>query len=182
MSAETKKCYHFFTLTEYEQEEKWLREMANKGWMLKKVLLFGYQFEKAEPQDIVFKLDFQSTKVDPDDEYMRMLEDYGWTYLASKNNYRYLYKVASGDDDQNEIYTDNASKLAMLKRIFRIRILPIMCIFLCCVIPNFIRVINRDFDSIVMDVIWVIMLVMYCYALVKVGVGYRRLYKKFREE
>lgn len=182
MSAEIKRCCRLYSLTDYEQEEKWLREMANKGWMLKSAKPIVYTFERADPQDIVFKLDFQSTRIQPDDDYMRMLEDYGWTYLTSLNNYRYLYKTASGNNDNDEIYTDNASKLEMLKRILRFRILPIMCVFFVCVIPNFVCVVNREFDSVTMDVLWIVLLILYCFALAKVGIGYKRLYKKFSKK
>ena len=74
------------------------------------------------------------------------------------------------------------SKLEMLKRILRFRILPIMCVFFVCVIPNFVCVVNREFDSVTMDVLWIVLLILYCFALAKVGIGYKRLYKKFSKK
>ncbi len=181
MRKELKKCTRFFTLTDYEKEEQWLREMANKGWMLNSVNVWFYTFVRITPKDIVFKLDFQDTREEPEEEYLKMLEDYGWAYLTSVNNYRYLYKEATGDEAENELYSDNASKLDMLQRIVKCKVLPVMCIFLCCVVPGFIRVIEGDYSSNGWNIFWIAMMLVYIFIFVKVGLGYGRLYKKYHE-
>ncbi len=182
MSAAEKKCCKIFLLTDYEEEEKWLREMANSGWMLKSAAPFVYTFEKIEPEDIVFQLDFQNTKVEPEDEYMQMMQDYGWTYLTSLNNYRYLYKPASEEDSEAEIYTDNESKYEMLKRIFRNRILLLIAVFCLCVLPAFIRVVTGEIISPVYSAICIAVMILYVLIFIKVGTGYRRLFRKYRPE
>lgn len=136
MSEERKTCIKMFTISEYEEEEQWLRGMARSGWMLKSTIVpCFYFFERCEPQDIVFKLEFRSQSLGEDQEYFRMLEDFGWKYLLSCNRFRYFYKTAEADERSNELFSDNASKLAMVKKILISRMLPIAIIFLCCVLP-----------------------------------------------
>ncbi len=179
MSTEVKKCYRFYTLTDYEKEEQWLREMANQGWLLKDVNLIVYTFIKTEPKDIVYKLDFQNSDESPDAEYLQMLEDYGWTYLFALNHYRYLYKEATGIEGEDEIYTDNESKYEMLKRIIKYKMLPILAIFLVCVIPGFKRVLDGEYTSTAWNVFWITMMIIYILIIGKVAIGYGRLFKKY---
>ena len=44
--SETKKLHKVFWVWEYEKEERWLNEMAQEGWALKKASLCTYVFEK----------------------------------------------------------------------------------------------------------------------------------------
>ena len=54
-----KKERRLFVLSEYEEEEQYLRDMAREGYLLEKVTLPGaYHFRKEEPVDMVYRLDF----------------------------------------------------------------------------------------------------------------------------
>ena len=45
------KQFKYFTIFEYEKEEKYLREMHKSGWRFIKVTGFGkYHFEKCTPE------------------------------------------------------------------------------------------------------------------------------------
>lgn len=180
MSEERKTCIKMFTISEYEEEEQWLRGMARSGWMLKSTIVpCFYFFERCEPQDIVFKLEFRSQSLGEDQEYFRMLEDFGWKYLLSCNRFRYFYKTAEADERSNELFSDNASKLAMVKKILISRMLPIAIIFLCCVLPSIARVFVGDLTG-GMAIFWVVMLVIYVRLFGKIFLGFYRLTKKYR--
>lgn len=71
-----KKERRLFVLSEYEEEEQYLRDMARKGYLLEKVTLPGvYHFRKAEP--------------------------------------------AGDSDEENEIFSDNVSRIDMIERIYK---------------------------------------------------------------
>jgi hypothetical protein len=68
----------FKLFPDYAKEEKWLNEMAKKGFSLEKVTL-GYHFRAAEPEDACIRIDFRYFK-DPAEyiNYCTMFEDSGW--------------------------------------------------------------------------------------------------------
>ena len=68
-----------------------------------------------------------------------MYQDYGWTYIQDLNEYSYFCKVAEDEEEANEIFSDNQSRIDMMDRIIRRKMLPIVAIFLCCVIPQAVR-------------------------------------------
>ena len=57
MMKETKTCFRFFSIMDYEKEADFLRKMHKKGWKFVKVSLGGfYGFEACEPEDVVYQL------------------------------------------------------------------------------------------------------------------------------
>ena len=58
MMGETKTCFRFFSIMDYEKEADFLREMHKKGGNLKVSLLGFYEFEAREPEDVVYQLDY----------------------------------------------------------------------------------------------------------------------------
>jgi len=180
MSSDRKHMIRFYTITDYEQEEQWLHGMYLQGW---KPLHFSpvcfYTFERCEPADMVFRLEFNEKDMDAQSDYLRLLEDYGWTYLFSCLNWRYYCKPASEIQEANELFTDNESRLEMLARIIRRRFLPVLVIFLCCVLPNITRELTTSSLSLVWTTAWGILLLLYLYALVHCTAGIRRLHRKY---
>lgn len=179
-----KRCFRFFTLFDYDKEEKWLNEMNKKGWKLRKGGLC-FVFDKCEPEDVVYKLDFQKNDIDKNG-YLKMYEDYGWEYVYSFNNYMYFRKNAdniSDSEDSNEldIFSDNESKLDMMKKIIKWKLLPILCIFLALVIPNFIKgidaALNDSFGNSLF-IAWSITLLLYLFIFTKCYIGYTRNKKR----
>ena len=65
---EKKIVYRIFTIADYEREALYFREMHAKGWKLRKVsysiLLFAvkYTFEKCNPEQVSYQLDFYPMK------------------------------------------------------------------------------------------------------------------------
>ena len=65
---EKKVVYRISTIADYDREALYLGEMHTKGWKLRKVsysiLLFvvKYTFEKCQPEQVSYKLDFYPMK------------------------------------------------------------------------------------------------------------------------
>lgn len=136
--ADTRREFHYFMLPDYEKEEEYLRDMHRSGWKFTHVTLPGiYHFEQCEPEDIVYRIDFNPQTADKKRDYIHMFEDYGWEYMQDLNEFSYFRKSAKEAD--TEIFSDNASKVDMMRRIFSRRMIPILSIFLCCLLPNVIN-------------------------------------------
>lgn len=184
--AEYRKEFHWFLLTDYEQEEEFLRRKHQQGQRFVKVSLPGiYYFEDCTPEDVVYRLDFNPQDPQDRDSYRQMYEDYGWTYLQDLNEYSYFCKPAAELERDNQIFSDMESKLEMLKRIFRKRMLPILTIFILCFLPGVWQVLTNPVSGIGSVIIWCLYLVLfalYIGMLVHCAIGFRRLEKKYTRE
>lgn len=52
-----------FLISEFEEEEKWLSVMHNQGWKLIDITHNSYKFEKCQPEDWIYQLDFQRQRI-----------------------------------------------------------------------------------------------------------------------
>ena len=182
-----KREFHYFTLTDYEKEEQYLRRMHNQGWKLVQVRLPGfYYFEKCTPADVVYRLDFNPDSNAGKGEYIQLFADYGWEYMQDLNNYSYFRKPYQEGEMNSEIFSDDESRLEMLKKIFRFRMLPILAVFLLCLLPNFLNLFNlagfRDPWDIALWVLYIVLFACYICLFVHMGVGFRRLKRKYARE
>ena len=115
----TKTLFRFYTLFEYEEEEAFLEKQHKNGWKVVSYKLPGfYKFEKCEPEDMTYRIDFTNENGAKNSEYRQMFADNGWEFLWSVNGFSIFRKErASASQGNNEIFTDNASKLQMLQKI-----------------------------------------------------------------
>ena len=135
---EKKIVYRIFTIADYEREALYFREMHAKGWKLRKVsysiLLFAvkYTFEKCQPEQVSYQLDFYPMKKSERASYLQLFKDCGWEHITDFNSFSYFRKAHSEIESnaEFEIYNDAAGKLAMVKRILTRRMLPILLLFL----------------------------------------------------
>ena len=112
----TKKRIRLFWAWEDEKEAAWLNKMSQQGWHFQSVHgLCNYTFERGEPTDFAYQLDFVDSEKDMDN-YLQMFEDAGWDYLGKMGRWQYFRQEARGGA-QPRIYTDNASKVAMYQRV-----------------------------------------------------------------
>ena len=136
---QTKKELKWFTIFEYEKEQDYLREMHKSGWKFVRVTGLGlYHFEDCAPQDVVYQLDYNKEGLEHKDEYLKMFEDCGWEYLQDFFGYSYFRKAVSEGGAAEEIFCDEESKLQMMQRVIKGRMLPLLVIFLTCLLPQFI--------------------------------------------
>ena len=182
----TKTLFRFFTLFEYEEEEDFLEKQHKNGWKVVNYKLPGfYKFEKCEPEDMTYRIDFTNENGAKNAEYQQIFADNGWEFLWSVNGFFFFFKEsASASEGKNEIFTDNASKLQMLQKIQQRRLLPLITIFLCAIVPNFVKGINGEFGSStgdnVITVFFGIMFILYTYVFLKSLIKIKKLKEKLQ--
>ena len=137
---DTKTEIKWFSIPEWKKEEKYLREQHKNGWEFVAVNYFGlYHFKKCAPKDVIYQLDYNPESVTQKNEYVQMFQDCGWEYLQNFAGYSYFRKAASEmDGTEEEIFCDYASRLDMMKRVFKCRMIPLLCIFFLIIIPQII--------------------------------------------
>ena len=133
---EHKTEFHLFTILEYDKEAEYLRNMHKKGWKLGSVAFPGfYRFDRCEPEDVVYQLDYNREKDADKDNYVQMFRDCGWEYLFDYVQYSYFRKRAAEMENEEGIFCDEESRRDMLQRIFRGRIIYLLLIFFCVLLP-----------------------------------------------
>lgn len=136
----TKKEFKFFSIVDYQKEQEYLRKMHQSGWKFVKVsFLCIYHFEKCDPEDVIYQLDYNQDGLAHKDEYVKMFNDCDWEYLQDYMGYSYFRKAASEITGAEEIFCDDDSRLEMLKRIFKGRLLLLVILFFLVLVPQFIN-------------------------------------------
>ena len=148
---EEKIVYRIFTIADYEREALYLRKMHAEGWKLKEVtysnlvVAVKYTFEKCQPEQVSYQLDFYPMKKSERASYLQLFKDCGWEHITNFNGFSYFRKLYSGveSDAEFEIYNDAAGKLAMVNRILRLRLVPVL-LLLAIHIPFLLKLLNRS--------------------------------------
>lgn len=135
----TKKQLKYFSIINHENEQAYLSDMHASGWRFVRVTGLGvYHFEECEPQDVVYQLDYNQEGLAHKSDYVQMFSDCGWEYIQDYAGYSYFRKSASEMNGDEEIFCDDASRVAMFERVFKGRMLPLVIVFLACLLPQFI--------------------------------------------
>ena len=148
---EKKIVYRIFTIADYEREALYFREMHAKGWKLREVsysiLLFAvkYTFEKCHPEQVSYQLDFYPMEKSERASYLQLFKDCGWEHITDFNSFSYFRKAHSEIESnaEFEIYNDAAGKLAMVNRILRLRLVPVL-LLLAIHIPLLFILLDRS--------------------------------------
>lgn len=144
--TKTKRVFRYFTIADYKEEEKFLSDQHSKGWEISAITLPGiYTFKECEKEDYIYQLDFPDIQDNSKREYIRMFEDCGWEYLFDFVQFSY-FRMKKDINDNQSIFTDDESKVEMIDKIYKRRMIPIVVLFLCCVIPNFFNFLNYNSD------------------------------------
>lgn len=174
----TKTVIRFFTVADFQEEEKWLQEQSKKGLkLLKMVPPCFFVFEQSIPEDVIYRLDYKNNTECED--YMQMLNDYGWEYVGKCIGWLYFRKTAEDVTVENdgELFSDNSSRIGMVEHVMKTRLLPLAIIFLCCVLPNVSRSIDGGVGTF-FTVFWLIMLAIYVFLLAHCGIKLRKIKKE----
>jgi len=148
---EKKVVYRIATIVDYDREALYLRKMHAEGWKLKEVsysnlvVAVKYTFEKCQPEQMSYQLDFYPMKKSDRASYLQLFKDCGWEHITDFNGFSYFRKLHSGieSDTEFEIYNDAAGKLAMVNRILRLRLVPVL-LLLAIHIPFLLKLLNRS--------------------------------------
>ena len=123
----TKKIRKWFWFWEFEKEEQWLNEMAQKGLKLCKIYygLFcnSYIFENCLPNEYTYRKQFIKNKINhPENlQYFSFLKETGVEVIEyrddGKNVWVYFCKKTS--DGPLELYSDIDSKISHYNRVIK---------------------------------------------------------------
>ena len=182
---EKKIVYRIFTIADYEREALYFREMHAKGWKLRKVsysiLLFAVK--KCQPEQVSYQLDFYPMKKSERASYLQLFKDFGWEHITDFNGFSYFRKLHSGieSDAEFEIYNDASGKLAMVKRILKRRMLPILLLFLA-LLPGFSKFVSGGSSFswevfLIFIIDWVLLIVF----AIQISYIFWRLSQKWKE-
>ncbi|NTU75727.1 MAG: DUF2812 domain-containing protein [Anaerolineaceae bacterium] len=123
MQTQTLRKTRWFWPWQDEQEETWLREMANQGFHLAKADYFGqYTFQPGEPADVVYRLDFQYGSNKDHDAYLQLFADAGWEHVGVLGGWQYFRKLVK-PGEESEIFTDTKSKIEKYGRLTAILVI-----------------------------------------------------------
>lgn len=121
------KVFKFFI--DYDKEEKWLNEMAKKGYELQSAC-FGYEFRLGKPEDSIIRIDYRSFKNQADyNDYCTLFEDSGWKHVAGSKNSGAQYFKKVDENGTDDIFSDAASKAGKYKRVSDMWITLGLCYF-----------------------------------------------------
>ena len=168
---------HGYGIVQYEKEADFLRQEHKNGWKLSKISGIGvYEFEACEPEDVVYQLDYCQAGNGDKAEYIKMFEDCGWEYLQDFVGYSYFRKPASETSGAEEIFCDDSSRLQMMDRVFKGRVLPLVILFSCVLIPCLIReVYVGEYANIVL---LVAVIIVYLWIFIHFAIQYSKFKKK----
>ena len=177
-----KRKIAFFTVPEYEKEQEWLAKHHKEGWKLVNASMpCFYKFEKCQPEDVVYQLDYNEEGMKEKDEYVRMFEDCGWEYITDMVGYSYFRKPVSKMNGKEEIFSDDVSKMDMIGRVFRGRMIPLLAIFFLIIIPQLICRRNHELPlGKVVFAIYIVLFILYLTIFMKFGIQYSKLKKRLR--
>lgn len=95
-----------------------------------------FYFTSCPPEEVIYQLNFNPEGIKQKDEYVKMFEDCGREYLFDCMNYSYFRKPKSQMDGEEEIFCDDESRLEMMNRILRWRLIPLVAIFTTVFVPQ----------------------------------------------
>lgn len=136
---EMKKEWKYFAIFNHEKEEEYLRDQHKAGWRFVRVSGIGiYHFERCAPEDVVYQLDYNKEGLENKAEYLRMFADCGWDYIQDYAGFSYFRKPVADMNGEEEIFCDESSRLAMMDRVYKGRMVPLTVIFSACLLPQFV--------------------------------------------
>ncbi|MEG0050755.1 MAG: DUF2812 domain-containing protein [Terrisporobacter sp.] len=118
--------YRLFTAGEYDKREKWINEMCKKGYALKDLGMFKYEFEKCPPGEYYYCLELlENLPSNPENQdYINFLRD-EWKieYVASNCNWAVFRRKEIGG--RFSLFSTMNTKISYFKRIVAFRIFVI---------------------------------------------------------
>ena len=76
-----------------------------------------------------------------------------------------------------EIFSDNQSRLNLVEKVIKTRMLPILIMFLCCMVPQVPNVLFRF--ELGLKIFWFVLFGLYIYLVIHCGLGLLRLKRKY---
>lgn len=174
--SETVMRVRFFTVADFKEEEDWLREMHRGGWRLVSLTPpCFFRFERCEPEDVVYQLDFRNGRDGNGMEYRQIFQDCGWEYVNSCMSFHYFRKPVSQMAGEEEIFSDSASRIDLLGRIWKWRMMPLFVILFGCILPQVHQGISGGVPRDVFFGLYLVLLLLYLRLIFHVGIKFFRM-------
>lgn len=174
--------FRYFTVMDYEREAAYLRKRHREGWKLSRVYFPGvYCFESCAPEDVAYQLDYNQEGTQNKTEYVQMFRDCGWEYLQDFFGYSYFRKPVAAMDGREAIFCDDASRLDMMRRVFRGRMLPLLVLFFAVLIPQSLLVTRHFGFFSPFPIIYAVLLLLYLWIFTVFSVKYRFYAKRVKD-
>ncbi len=105
--------------------ERWLESMAREGLHLKRIrcLRTLFIFERGEPAEVAYRVDFQLRRVGPD--YLQLFQDAGWERVDDFLGWQY-WRAPAGNVRGAEIFTDVESMSRKYKYLIWLFVVPLV--------------------------------------------------------
>jgi len=181
--ATTRTVFHLFWAWQDEKEERWLREMARKGWHLRRAGVIRYTFERGDPAEVVYRVDYQNLRSRDRAEYLGIFRAAGWEHVGEVSSWHFFRTEADAGADP-QIFSDAESRVAMHKRVLAVLIvfLPILNIGVMNLMrgPHPGRPDWLENVFVVGTVLYVLIMLLWAYAIVRIAVRIRQLQRAQR--
>lgn len=172
-----KKIYiKFFTIADYVEEQQWLEKKHQDGWKLVGVVTpCFFIFEEHVSEKMIYQLDFKNEQVTED--YIQLYQDYGWEFCGSCIGWNYFRKLKSEKMEigDKEIFSDAESKIHMIDKIFKTRMIPVLCLFCAFSILQFYKIYRME--DLWISISWFLIFCAYLYVMVRCSLKLRTLKK-----
>lgn len=165
-----------------KKEQKFLEEMAMKGYKLADVGFFRYTFEETEPCELIYQFDFKGLKQDDLDEYLQLYEDAGWEHVTRFGSWYYFCRKKEEAMDMS-LFNDNTSKKEKYKRLILFLLLTGFPLYYQVFIMIPVMNASETLDSFYswFRIIAYPLTAIHAFALYKIITVYRRLGNGIRE-
>lgn len=113
---------------DFDEEEKFLHDMAEQGHILKKYSIFGlYHFEDTEPQNLNYKIDYRKFKNRKEfDNYIALFEDADWRHVCGTRSSGNQYFLPMSEKAGTDIFSDRVSAAARYKTLYKLCMLNVV--------------------------------------------------------
>ena len=118
-----------------DSEEIWLKEMAQKGWALKKFFLGFYTFEECAPGEYNYQIDLLDNWTGNKRDFASFMEESGVEMVSQW--YRWVYLRKKSSEGPFEMYTDLESKIDQHDRMKKFFQLGLIIETLCLCVELF---------------------------------------------
>lgn len=114
---------------DFDAEEKYLNDMASKGYILKKYSMFGfYHFELSQPQKLNYKIDYRVFNDREEFEnYIALFEDAGWKHVSGTKRSGVQYFLPMNEKAGTDIFSNRASAAMRYKTFYDICMVNFIC-------------------------------------------------------
>lgn len=115
----TRVIRKWFWAWEFDREEKWLNDMARRGWALDNVGWCRYEFTESEPGEYVVRLEMMENvpASEAGQDYIDFVEGTGAEYIGNWMKWAYFRRKAA--DGEFDLFSDIDSRVRHLERMIR---------------------------------------------------------------